>query len=136
MATGTETALAAQLAEDAAERFLRYVRIDTQSDEDSESYPSTEKQLDLLRLLLEELQQLGLPDATMDERGYVTATLPATVDHDVPTIAFFAAADPLRGRRDPARLVRPDDPAGGVAATGPPRRPRRDHDRRHHAARR
>ena len=96
MATGTETALAAQLAEDAAERFLRYVRIDTQSDEDSESYPSTEKQLDLLRLLLEELQQLGLPDATMDEHGYVTATLPATVDHEVPTIAFFAHVDTAR----------------------------------------
>jgi tripeptide aminopeptidase len=96
MATGTETALAARLAEDAAERFLRYVRIDTQSDEDSASYPSTEKQLDLLRLLLEELQQLGLADATIDEHGYVTATLPATVEHDVPTIAFFAHVDTAR----------------------------------------
>jgi hypothetical protein len=52
MATGTDTTLAAQLAEDAAERLLRYVRIDTQSDEDSETYPSTAKQLDLLRVLL------------------------------------------------------------------------------------
>jgi len=57
MATGTETALAAELAEDAAERLLRYVRIDTQSDEDSETYPSTEKQLELLRLLRDE--QIG-----------------------------------------------------------------------------
>ena len=86
----------AELAEDAAERLLRYVRIDTQSDEDSTSYPSTAKQLDLLRLLLDELRELGLEDAEMDEHGYVTATIPATVDHDVPTIAFFAHVDTAR----------------------------------------
>ena len=95
MATDT-AALAAQLAEDAAERFLRYVRIDTQSDEDSEDYPSTAKQLDLLRLLLGELRELGLEDAAIDDNGYVTATLPATVDHEVPTIAFFAHVDTAR----------------------------------------
>jgi tripeptide aminopeptidase len=88
--------LAAQLAEDAAERLLRYVRIDTQSDEDSASYPSTEKQLDLLRLLLGELRELGATDAQIDEHGYVTATIPATVDGDVPTIAFFAHVDTAR----------------------------------------
>ncbi len=88
--------LATQLANDAAERLLRYVRIDTQSDEDSETYPSTAKQLDLLRLLLDELKELGLADAVMDEHGYVTATIPATVDHDVPTIAFFAHVDTAR----------------------------------------
>ena len=91
-----ETTLAAQLAEDAAERFLRYVRIDTQSDEDSETYPSTEKQLDLLRLLRDELEDVGLVDAAIDQHGYVTATLPATVDEDVPTIALFAHADTAR----------------------------------------
>ena len=96
MATDTHEALAAQLAEDAAERFLRYVRIDTQSDEDSDEYPSTAKQLDLLRLLLGELQELGLADASIDEHGYVTATLPATVDHDVPIVAFFAHVDTAR----------------------------------------
>jgi tripeptide aminopeptidase len=96
MATDTHEALAAQLAEDAAERFLRYVRIDTQSDEDSDEYPSTAKQLDLLRLLLGELQELGLADAAIDEHGYVTATLPATVDHDVPIVAFFAHVDTAR----------------------------------------
>ncbi|MGZ4348052.1 MAG: peptidase T [Gaiellaceae bacterium] len=96
MATDTHEALAAQLAGDAAERFLRYVRIDTQSDEDSESYPSTAKQLDLLRLLLGELQELGLADAAIDEHGYVTATLPATVDREVPAIAFFAHVDTAR----------------------------------------
>lgn len=91
-----ETTLAAQLAEDAAERFLRYVRIDTQSDEDSETYPSTPGQLDLLRLLRDELEAVGLTDAAIDEYGYVTATLPATVDHDVPTIALFAHVDTAR----------------------------------------
>ena len=88
--------LAAQLAEDAAERLFRYVQIDTQSDEDSEAYPSTEKQLDLLRLLLDELKQAGLADAQIDEHGYVTATLPATVSGEIPTIAFFAHVDTAR----------------------------------------
>jgi len=88
--------LAAQLAEDAAERFLRYVRIDTQSEEDSESYPSTAKQLDLLRLLADELRALGLDDVELDAHGYVTATLPSTVSHDTQTIAFFAHVDTAR----------------------------------------
>jgi len=88
--------LAAQLAEDAAERLFRYVQIDTQSDEDSETYPSTEKQLDLLRLLLDELKHAGLADAQIDEHGYVTATLPATVSREIPTIAFFAHVDTAR----------------------------------------
>ncbi|TML77502.1 MAG: peptidase T [Actinobacteria bacterium] len=92
----TETTLAARLAEDAAERFLRYVRIDTQSDEDSDTYPSTDGQLVLLRLLRDELEQAGLDDATIDEHGYVTATLPATVEHDVPAIALFAHVDTAR----------------------------------------
>ena len=91
MANDNGRAPVAELAEDAAARFLRYVRIDTQSDEDSESYPSTAKQLDLLRLLLGELEELGLEDAAIDEYGYVTATLPATVDREVPPIAFFAS---------------------------------------------
>src|SRR6476469_6821535 len=91
-----ETTLAAELAEDAAERLLRYVRIDTRSDEDSDTYPSTPGQLDLLRLLREELEQAGLADVTMDEHGYVTGTLPATVEHEVPTIALFAHVDTAR----------------------------------------
>jgi tripeptide aminopeptidase len=88
--------LAAQLAQDAAERLFRYVQIDTQSDEDSETYPSTAKQLDLLRLLLDELKQVGLADAQIDEHGYVTATIPATVEGEIPTIAFFAHVDTAR----------------------------------------
>jgi tripeptide aminopeptidase len=90
------TTAAAELAEDAARRFFRYVQIDTQSDEDSEEYPSTAKQLDLLRLLVEELTAIGLEDAAIDEHGYVTATLPSTVDRDVPAIAFFAHVDTAR----------------------------------------
>src|SRR4051794_3267453 len=92
----TETTLAPQLAEDAAERLLRYVRIDTRSDEESTTYPSTPGQLDLLRLLRDELEQVGISDVTMDEHGYVTGTLPATVEHEVPTIAFFAHVDTAR----------------------------------------
>jgi tripeptide aminopeptidase len=92
----TETTLADRLAEDAAERLIRYVRIDTRSDEDSDTYPSTEGQLDLLRLLRDELEEIGLADVTMDKYGYVTGTLPATVQHEVPTIAFFAHVDTAR----------------------------------------
>src|SRR4029079_3462229 len=91
-----ETTLAAELAEGAAERLLRYVRIDTRSDEESDTYPSTEGQLELLRLLRDELEEVGLADVTMDEHGYVTGTLPATVEHDVPTVAFFAHVDTAR----------------------------------------
>src|SRR5438477_1174635 len=89
-------ALADELAEEAAERFLRYVRYDTQSDEDSGEYPSTAKQLDLLRVLAGELKEIGVEDAAIDEHGYVTGTIPATVDGDVPTIAFFAHVDTAR----------------------------------------
>jgi tripeptide aminopeptidase len=92
----TEPRLTAQLAEDAAERLVRYARIDTRSDEESETYPSTDGQLDLLRLLRDELEQVGLADVTMDEHGYVTGTLPATVEHEVPTIAWFAHVDTAR----------------------------------------
>src|SRR5919106_2205976 len=95
-AMATETTLAAQLAEDAAERLLRYVRIDTRSDEESDTYPSTPGQLELLRLLRDELEEIGLADVTIDEHGYVTATLPATVEQEVPTIALFAHVDTAR----------------------------------------
>jgi len=93
MATDTSAELVTQLAEDAAQRLIRYAQIDTQSNGDSPTYPSTEKQLDLLRLLVDELREIGLDDAAIDEHGYVTATLPATVDRDVPAIAFFAHVD-------------------------------------------
>ncbi|MEM9598173.1 MAG: peptidase T [Acidobacteriota bacterium] len=79
------------------ERFLRYVRFDTRSDEASNSYPSTAKQLELLRTLRDELEALGLDDVAMDRHGYVTATIPATVPADaaaeVPVIGFVAHVD-------------------------------------------
>ena len=61
------------------DRLLRYVKIDTQSKDDSDSYPSTPKQFDLLNLLLKELKELGLKDASIDKYGYVTATLPSSI---------------------------------------------------------
>ena len=76
------------------ERFLRYVTIDTQSIEDSDTFPSTEKQKNLLRLLVGELKELGLEDVEMDEYGYVFATIPATTPKDnVPTIGLIAHVD-------------------------------------------
>ena len=75
------------------ERFLRYVVIDTQSDPASPTCPSTEKQKDLGRLLAMELRDIGLPDAHLDEHGYVYATLPATSEKQVPVICFCSHMD-------------------------------------------
>lgn len=77
----------------AAERFMRYVQIDTQSDPQSESFPTSEKQKDLSRLLVEELKEMGIEDAHMDEWGYVYATIPSTVIKKVPVICFCAHVD-------------------------------------------
>jgi tripeptide aminopeptidase len=77
----------------AAERFLRYVQVDTQSDPQSSSFPSTEKQKDLGRILADELKQMGIADAHMDEWGYVYATIPATTAKKVPVICFCAHVD-------------------------------------------
>ncbi len=77
----------------AAERFMRYVKIDTQSDPRSNTHPTSEKQKDLSRLLSEELKQLGLADAHMDEWGYVYATIPSTSDKKTPVICFCAHVD-------------------------------------------
>ena len=77
----------------AAERFQRYVQIDTQSDPQSSSSPTTEKQKDLSKILAEELQQMGIADAHMDEWGYVYATIPSTSGKNVPVICFCAHVD-------------------------------------------
>lgn len=77
----------------AAERFMRYVQIDTQSDPQSDSYPTTEKQKNLSSLLAEELKAMGIEDAHMDEYGYVYATIPATSEKKVPVICFCAHVD-------------------------------------------
>jgi tripeptide aminopeptidase len=75
------------------ERFLRYAVIDTQSDPESPTCPSTEKQKDLGRLLASELKSMGLPDAHLDEHGYVYATIPATTTKKVPVICFCSHMD-------------------------------------------
>ena len=76
-----------------AERFMLYVQIDTQSDPQSSSFPSSEKQKDLSKLLVKELLEMGLTDAHMDEYGYVYATIPATSTKKVPVICFCAHVD-------------------------------------------
>lgn len=75
------------------ERFLRYVQIDTQADESSTTIPSTLKQLDLCRILVEECRALGLHDVALDQHGIVLATIPATQPHPVPVIAWVAHVD-------------------------------------------
>jgi tripeptide aminopeptidase len=76
-----------------AERFMRYVKIDTQSDPESPTQPSTAKQLDLSRLLVEELKQTGVIDAHLDDAGYVYATIGSNTEKKVPVICFCAHVD-------------------------------------------
>jgi len=75
------------------DRFCRYVRIDTQSDESATTYPSSTGQLELGRLLTDELQEMGLADAVQDSHGIVMATLPSTVSHAAPVMAWNAHVD-------------------------------------------
>ena len=75
------------------ERFTSYVKIDTQSNEDSETCPSTPGQWDLLHKLEEELKSIGMEDVTLDENGYLMASLPSNTDKHVPTIGFLAHVD-------------------------------------------
>ncbi|HSF45002.1 MAG TPA: peptidase T [Chitinophagaceae bacterium] len=105
------------------ERFIRYAKIDTTSDPHSETFPSTEKQKDLSRLLVEELLTIGLSDAYMDDNGYVYATIPSNTDKKVPVICFCAHVDtssdssgtgvkPIVHRKyNGAPIVLPDDPS-------------------------
>ena len=74
------------------DRFLRYVAVDTQSDENSDSQPSTAKQLNLLKLLCEELNQMGV-QATLDEFGYVMGSIPSNIEKKVPAVGFIAHVD-------------------------------------------
>src|SRR5579872_3941744 len=93
--------VADEFRSDVLERFLRYVRVDTQSERDAEPYPSTARQLDLSRLLEQELRDLGLDDVELTEHGYVFATLPG--EPGSPTVGLLAHVD-----------VSPDAPAAGV----------------------
>lgn len=75
------------------DRFISYVTIDTESDANSPTTPSTAKQWNLANLLVQELQTIGLTEVTIDEKGYVMGTLPSNVDHEVPTIGFVSHYD-------------------------------------------
>jgi tripeptide aminopeptidase len=106
--------LAESLGEEVLERFLRYVVIDTQAELDSPTYPSSEKQLDLCRLLVDELRAIGLEDVELTEPGYVFATLPGTVE-GAPTVGLIAHVDttpeaPGNGVRPVVHRAWPGDP--------------------------
>ena len=104
------------------ERFLRYVQIDTQSDPLSTTFPSTAKQKDLGRLLLQELLAMGIRDAELDEHGYIYATIPANTDKKVPVICFCSHMDTssdcsgtnvkpiIHQKYDGGDIILPDDP--------------------------
>lgn len=105
------------------DRFLKYAKIDTQSDPNSKTIPSTEKQKNLGRVLVEELKAMGIEDAHLDDWGYVYATIPANTDKKVPTICFCSHMDtspdssgtgvkPIIHRSyDGADIILPDDPS-------------------------
>lgn len=76
-----------------ADRLMRYVRIDTQSDPNSPSFPSTSKQIDLSRMLVEELKAMGIEEVTLDSNGYVIARIPSNVANEVPVICFCSHVD-------------------------------------------
>ncbi len=75
------------------DRFLKYIKVETTSDESSRTCPSTNGQLTLGKMLVDELKEIGLADANMDKNGYVMATLPSNIDEDVPVIGFLAHMD-------------------------------------------
>ena len=103
------------------DRFLRYVAVDTQSDEDSASQPSTAKQLDLLRMLKDELLALGV-EATLDEYGYVMASIPSNIGREVPAVGFIAHVDtaPDASGRDIKPQIIPEYDGGEIALKGVP----------------
>lgn len=98
------------------DRFLRYVKIDTQSDAQSQTIPSTEKQKNLGRLLVEELKEIGIADAELDDYGYVYATIPSNVDKDVPVICFCSHMDtsPDSSGKDVKPIVHRDYNGGNI----------------------
>ncbi|MDD6113083.1 MAG: peptidase T [Bacteroidales bacterium] len=107
--------------ENLLDRFLRYVAVDTQSDENSESQPSTGKQLVLLEMLRDELRAFGL-EAELDQWGYVMATLPSNLDHKAPAIGFIAHVDTspdASGKDVKAQIIRNYD-GGDIELKGVP----------------
>ena len=75
------------------DRFLRYVAVETTSDENGTTHPSSLKELDLSRMLVDEMKQMGIADASLDENGYVMGTIPSNLDHEVPVLGFIAHVD-------------------------------------------
>jgi tripeptide aminopeptidase len=114
------------------ERFLRYVQIDTQSDPQATSFPSTEKQKNLSRILVQELQQMGITDAHLDDHGYVYATIPSNSSKQVPVICYCAHVDtapdctglgvkPLvHEKYNGGNIVLPDDPSQVISPVDHP----------------
>ena len=103
------------------DRFLRYVAIDTQSDENSEAQPSAAKELDLLKLLCKELNDMGV-EATLDEYGYVMGSIPSNIDKKVPAIGFIAHVDtsPDASGKDVKPQIIKDYDGGDIALKGVP----------------
>ena len=112
--------LAARLSDDVLQRFLRYVRIDTQAQEGTTTYPSTSKQLDLSRLLVSELTEIGLDDIELTEHGCVFATLPG--NDGAPVIGLIAHVDttPDSPGTDVVPIVHEDYAGGVIALPGDP----------------
>src|SRR5690349_902657 len=114
------------------DKFLRYVQIDTQSNPQSKTFPSTEKQKNLSHLLVQELQAMGIGDAHLDEFGYVYATLTSNTDKQVPVICFCAHVDTapdctgtnvkpiVHTNYDGSDIVLPDDNTQVISASDHP----------------
>ncbi len=104
------------------DRFCRYVRIDTTAVENAGTYPSSPGQLELGRMLAEELRAMGVRDAAQDEYGIVVATLPATVSHPAPTIAWIAHVDtsPETTGRNVKPIVHENYQGGDIVLPGDP----------------
>ena len=79
--------------ETVTDKFLRYISVETTSDENGTTHPSSLKELDLSRMLVEEMKKMGIADASLDENGYVMGTIPATMDKKVPVLGFISHVD-------------------------------------------
>jgi tripeptide aminopeptidase len=126
--------VAAELQEDVLDRFLRYVRIDTTSDSDSETYPSTAKQRDLGELLARELREFGLEDVVFTNHGYVFATLPGSAGPTVGLIAHMDTSADESGANVKPQVIRGYD-GGDVVLPGDPRKVLRASENPHLAER-
>ena len=115
------TAIAAELAGDVLERFLRYVQVDTQSDEDSDTYPSTAKQLDLGKMLAEELREIGVEDVELTKHGYVFGTLPGSAGPTVGLIAHLDTSADEVGTNVKPQVIRDYD-GSDIVLPGDPRK--------------